>query len=556
MTSLSDWTPKSIQVLRGYSGQKFFGDLIAGITVGLGGIPLAMAFAISSGLKPENGMYCAVVAGLLGALLSGSKTQISGPTGAFVVVVAGIVATHGVDGLFHVTMIAGVLLLILGLSGLGSAIKYIPRPVVIGFTNGIAVLIASTQIRDFLGLRSGANAGDFTTRMISIFDGIGTITIPATLTATLCFLLLIALRMFAPKLPATILVLCCGTAAVWALKLPIETVQSKFGGIPAGLPKLIIPTFDVSKLSTLIGPAITVAMLGAIQSLMSAVVADKMTNDKHNPNVELVAQGVVNIVAPMFGGLPSTGALARTVTNIRAGAKTPWAGVIHALVLMGILLFATKASGAIPLSVLAAILLMTAYNMGEWHEIKNIFRMTNADVVVWAITFGLTVFADLTVAVQAGMALASLLYISRVTKTTTVSRVDDDYFDQGAHHVLHAQDLPAGVAIFRIHGPFLFGATDKIDAIEEQLESLPPVVVLRLRNMTAIDGTGVQALEELHRKVIASGRYVLMCGARPQPESTMRRYGVTDWLGEENMCPNIHSAVKRALEILQTTAAN
>lgn len=554
MAALAEWTPKSILALKDYNPKTFFADLLAGVTVGLVALPLAMAFAISSGLKPENGLYCAIVAGGLSALLSGSKTQISGPTGAFVVVVAGIVATHGVTGLFHVTLIAGVLLFLLGVTGLGSAVKFIPRPVVIGFTNGIAVLIASTQIKDFFGIKLDAVPGDFLDRMIALARASGTINPEAVLVSSVGLGVLILFRKFIPRVPGAIVVLFLGTLICWLLKLPIESIQTKFGGIPQGLPKLQLPKLEPARLPVLIGPALTVTMLGAIESLMSAVVADRMTKDKHNPNVELVAQGIANIFSPLFGGLPSTGAIARTATNIRAGAKTPWSGVIHALVLLIIISVAAPLASPIPLAILAAILMMTAYNMGEWHEIKNIFRMTRADIAVWAITFFLTVFADLTVAVQAGMMLAALLYISKVTRTTSVAKVDEEYLHQGVHHMLHAEDIPEGVAVFRIHGPFLFGATDKISAIEDQIDELPHVIVLRLRNMTAIDGTGVQALEELHTLLRESGRSVIFCGVRPQPEATMRKYGVTDWLGEENFCDNVRDALGRAAQIVELNA--
>ena len=334
------WLPKSILCLRDYSYDKFLRDLVAGTTVGLVALPLAMAFSIASGLTPQAGIYCAIVTGFLISLLGGSKTQIGGPTGAFVVVIAGIIAVHGVDGLFMCTVMAGVLLAILGLTGMGSAVKFIPRPIVIGFTNGIAVLIASTQIKDFFGLQIEKVPGEFLHRMAALAAHFRTLNYEATILAVATVAVLIVCRMISNRMPGAIVALLLGTAAVAIFKLPVETVGSRFGGIPSGLPHFAIPEFRADLILKLLGPALTVAMLGAIESLMSAVVADRMSNDRHNPNVELFGQGVANIISPLFGGLPATGAIARTATNIRSGAQTPVAGMIHALTLLCVILFA------------------------------------------------------------------------------------------------------------------------------------------------------------------------------------------------------------------------
>src|SRR3984957_10784501 len=369
------WLPASILCLRDYSLNKFLHDLIAGVTVGLVALPLAMAFAIASGLTPQAGIYCAVVTGFLISALGGSKTQIGGPTGAFVVVVAGIVAVHGIDGLYLCTLMAGVFLVILGATGLGTGVKFIPRPVVVGFTNGIAMIIASTQIKDFFGLRVEHVPGEFWARLETLATNFGTISYTETLLGIWALIVIIFCVRRLPKVPGYIVALFVGTALVWVLKLPVETIGTRFGGIPSGLPTLVIPAFHFSHLRPLIGPAITVAMLGAIESLMSAVVSDRMSGDKHNPNVELVAQGIANIVSPLFGGLPATGAIARTATNIRSGAKTPVAGIVHALTLLAILLFAAPMAKFIPLTVLSAILFVVAYNMGEWREIPELLKL-------------------------------------------------------------------------------------------------------------------------------------------------------------------------------------
>ena len=546
-----NWLPKSVLCLRTYDRHKFLLDLIAGVTVGLVALPLAMAFAIASGLTPQAGIYCAIVTGFLISALGGSKTQIGGPTGAFVVVVAGIVAVHGVDGLFMCTVMAGVLLVIMGLTGLGTAVKFIPRPVVIGFTNGIAVLIASTQIKDFFGLHLEKVPGVFWLRMEALARNFHTLSFEATTLAVLTLVTLIVCRSVSARIPGPIVALLLATAAVYVLKLPVETIGTRFGGIPSGLPHLQFPRFRSDLIHGLLGPAFTVAMLGAIESLMSAVVSDRMSNDRHNPNVELIGQGVANIFSPMFGGLPATGAIARTATNIRSGAQSPVAGMIHALTLLCILLFAAPLVSYVPMAALAGILMIVAYNMGEWREIPQLLKLTKTDISIWLVTFALTVFADLTVAVEAGMILAALLFISRVASTTTVSQVTDDYVEDGRVHILQDKDIPYYATIFRIHGPFLFGATDKISAVTENIHKLPPVVILRLRNMTALDATGLFAIEEVARQLHASKRTLILCGAREQPSQLIHQAEFAEVIGEENICENVQEALRRAEEVYE-----
>src|ERR1700726_1213692 len=494
---MSKWLPKSILCLQSYTKRLFVGDLMTGITVGFVALPLAMAFAIASGVPPQDGLYCAIVAGFVISALGGSKTQICGPTGGVVVVVFGIVARYGVDGLFMCTMMAGVILLILGATGLGTAVKFIPRPVVVGFTNGIAVIIASTQIKDFFGLKIDKVPGDFASRIVTLAHNFSTFSPVETSLAVSGLVVIILCMVFVKRVPGYIAALFLGTAAVVILKLPVATIGTRFGGIPSGFPTLKIPHFRLDLLRPLISPAITVAMLGAIESLMSAVVSDRMSEDKHNPTVELVAQGIANILSPLFGGLPATGAIARRATNIRSGAKTPVAGMIHALTLLVIVLFAAPLARFIPMTVLAAILLVVSYNMGEWREIPELLKLTPLEIGTWLVTFSLTVFADLTVAVEAGMILAALVYICKETNTTTVSQITDEYLREGSVHILQDKQFPVYITIFRIHGPFLFGATDKIDEVIDRLPHLPPIVILRLRNMTAIDATGLQALQNL-----------------------------------------------------------
>jgi SulP family sulfate permease len=549
------WLPKSVLCLRDYNLSKFSHDFIAGVTVGLVALPLAMSFAIASGLTPQAGIYCAIVTGFLISALGGSRTQIGGPTGAFVVVVAGIVAAHGVDGLFMCTMMAGMLLVVMGITGFGTAVKFIPRPVVIGFTNGIAVLIASTQVKDFFALQLVKVPGVFWLRVEALAKSFHTLSLTATLLAMGTVLAIVACRAISNRIPGPIIALMVATSVVVAFKLPVETIGTRFGGIPAGLPRLEIPRFRSDLIHGLLGPALTVAMLGAIESLMSAVVSDRMSCDRHNPNVELIGQGVANIVSPMFGGLPATGAIARTATSIRSGAQSPAAGMIHALTLLFILLFAAPLVSYVPMCALAGILMVVAYNMGEWSEIPQLLKLTNTDISIWLVTFALTVFADLTVAVEAGMILAALLFISRVAATTTVSQVTEDYIEDGRVHILQDKDIPYYATIFRIHGPFLFGATDKISVVTGKLHRLPPVVILRLRNMTALDATGMYAIEEVARQLHANKRTLILCGAREQPGKLIHQAEFQDLIGAENICENIQEALRRAEEVFERMEA-
>jgi SulP family sulfate permease len=541
--------PKSILAFRDYTSQMFMADVLAGITVGLVALPLAMAFGIASGVTPQAGLYTAVVAGFLISALGGSRTQIGGPTGAFVVIISGIVLRFGLSGLAMVTLMAGVLLLLMGLTGLGAAVRFIPRMVVIGFTNGIAILIASTQIKDFFGLKTGPVPSEFLPKiklLAAHFDSLNWAALGLGL-GTLAILLI--LPRFTKRIPASIvaLLICTGVSIVF--HLPVETIGSKFGGIPRGLPPFAWPDFHSEHFLPLIPSAFTVAILAALESMLSAVVADGMTGDRHNSNVELVAQGIANMVTPLFGGIPATGAIARTATNIRAGARSPVAGMVHAVTLLLILLVAAPLASYIPLATLAAVLFVVAYNMGEWREIGGIFQMDFTAISVWLVTFALTVFADLTVAVGIGLALAALLYIYRIAETTTVAPVTDEYIRDGLPHVLQGRILPTYVTVMRIHGPFLFGTTEKLVEETVNLDAFAPVVILRLRNMTAIDATGIHAIEVFAKRLHESGRTMLLCGAMQQPSKLLHGERFMDRVGRDNMLPNIQAALDRAKEV-------
>jgi SulP family sulfate permease len=441
------------------------------------------------------------------------------------------------------------MLILMGLTGLGSAVKFIPRPVTIGFTNGIALLIASTQIKDFLGLKTGEVPSAFLPRMMVLLESLRTVSWPAVAVSAATLAVVILLPRVTKRIPGSILAMLGCTIFVWLFGLPLETVGTKFGGIPSGFPNLALPTFKLDHVLPLLPSAMTVALLAGVESLLSAVVADSMSGTRHNSNVELVAQGVANLFSPLFGGIPATGAIARTATNIRAGARTPVAGVIHAATLLMVLVAAAPLARYVPLATLSAVLFVVAYNMGEWREIGTIMRLSKADIAVWAVTFALTVLADLTVAVEIGMVLAALLYIYRISQTTTVVPVTEEYIRDGRPHVLQDKPLPWYVAILRIHGPFLFGTTEKLAEATAALDAFPPVVIVRLRNMTALDATGLHALEVLAHRLRKSGRTLLLCGARDQPAAMLHRADFIEHVGSENILPHVEAALERAREV-------
>ncbi len=547
--NLQPWTPKLVECLRSYTRHDLLADSIAGVTVGLVSLPLAMAFGIASGVTPQAGIYTAIVGGFLAAVLGGSKIQVSGPTGAFVVIVAGIIAKLGLSGLLMVTMMAGVLLLILGFTGLGTAVRFVPRPIVIGFTNGIALLIASTQIKDFLGLRMKENPSEFFARLRALAENWWTLDWTAFGLGLGSLAVILLMPKLTSRVPGSIVALIGATTAVAIFKLPVETIGTKFGGIPSGLPSIEVPAFRADLILPLLPSALTVAILAALESLLSAVVGDSMIGDRHKSNVELVAQGVANIFSPLVGGIPVTGAIARTATNVRSGARTPVSAIIHAFTLLLIILVLSPLAKFIPLATLAAVLFVVAYNMGEWREIGGILKLDVAPRFVWVITLSLTLLADLTVAVEVGMGLAALLYIYRVSQTTTVSLVTPEYIEHGKRHILQHKVIPPYVSILRIHGPFLVGTTDQLDEETADLSKFGSVVVLRLRNMTAIDATGLHALEVLSGRLARAGKSLVLCGARLQPAELLKRGDFVAHIGAQNILPDVEAALERAEQI-------
>jgi sulfate permease, SulP family len=550
----SRWKPRLLDTIPQYSTSDLVPDLVAGVTVGLVALPLAMAFGIASGTTPQAGIYTAIIGGLLVSVFGGSRIQIGGPTGAFVVVVAAIITEHGISGLYMITMMAGVILLIMAFTGLGTAVKFIPRPIVIGFTNGIAVLIASTQIKDFFGLTMSEVPGEFIPRVRAYGAAMETID-PVTVALAVTSLAVIILTpRLLTRVPGQIVALLGATAAVALFTLPVDTVGSRFGGIPSGLPDVHMPIFRADLILPLLPAALTVAILAAVESLLSAVVGDNLSGDRHNSHAELVGQGLANVAVPLVGGIPVTGAIARTATNFKAGARTPVAGIVHSMTLLAVLLVAAPLASYVPMATLAAVLFVVAYNMGEWGEIPDILRLDYTEILVWLITFGLTVVADLTLAVEVGMALAALLYIHKVSQTTTVSTVTGEYIERGRAHILQDKPVPDYVSIVRIQGPFLFGTTENLSEETADVSKFAPVVVLRLRNMTAIDATGLHALEQLADRLKKSGRTLLLCGALPQPSQMLHRVEFVEHVGEDNILPHINAALERAAVVFSSSS--
>ena len=554
MSTETFFRPKLLETLKGYTSRDFVSDLIAGITVGIVALPLAMAFAIASGVKPEAGIFTAVVAGFLISAIGGSRVPIGAPTGAFVVIVYGIVAQYGLDNLYICTIMAGVILLIMGLTRMGTMIKFIPYPVTMGFTCGIAVLIFSTQIKDFMGLKVEKVPADFVEKLKVLGEHARTAHWPTIALATSSMLIIwFWPRRFARRVPGSIVALLFGTLLVVLFGLEkwgLETIGTRFGGIPQGLPRIHFPELSWENIQPLFRPATTIALLAAIESLLSAVVADGMIDDHHDSNQELIAQGAANIIGPLFGGIPATGAIARTATNVKNGGRTPVAGIVHALTLFAIILVAAPLAKFIPLATLSAVLVVVAYNMGEWRHFTRLNKWPKSDSAVFLTAFGLTVLLDLTVAVEIGMVLAAVLFIKRISETTQITAVDESTETEGSHHSLVGKEIPDGVLVYRVFGAFFFGAADKLETALRRVGQQPDVLILRMRKVLAMDATGLNALEDLHAKLRGKGKHLILSGPHTQPYIVMQRAGFIERLGAENVCPHIDAALARSRELL------
>jgi SulP family sulfate permease len=543
--------PKLLECLRGYSTKQFLADLTAGLTVGIVALPLAMAFAIASGVKPEAGIFTAVIAGFIISALGGSRVQIGGPTGAFIIIVYGILAKYGSNNLAICTIMAGFMLLVMGATKMGTMIKFIPYPVTVGFTSGIAVLIFCTQIKDFLGLQVDKVPAEFLEKMKVLGEHVSTVQWP-TAALAIASLLMIVLwpKAWARRVPGSIVALVLGTVAVMLFRMPTETIGTRFGGIPQGLPHLQWPELSWPNIQNLFQPALTIAILAAIESLLSAVVADGMIDDKHDSNQELMAQGIANIFCPLFGGIAATGAIARTATNIKNGGRSPVAGIVHSLTLLIILLVAAPMAKFIPLATLSAVLVVVAYNMGEWNHFTRLLKWPRGDAAVFLATFSLTVLVDLTVAVEVGMVLAAVLFIKRVSETTQIMAVDESTDTEGAHHSLVGKHVPDEVLVFRIFGAFFFGVADKLETALKRALQEPKILILRMRKVLAMDATGLNALEDLYEKLHRRNQHLILSGPHTQPFMMMETAGFLDQIGRENVCANIDAALERANEIL------
>ncbi|HNZ26900.1 MAG TPA: sulfate permease [Spirochaetota bacterium] len=549
------YTPKLITVFKeGYSFKTFTKDLSAGVIVGIVALPLSIAFAIASGVKPEQGLYTAIVAGIVISILSGSRVQIGGPTGAFIVMLYGIVQKYGYDGLAVAGMMAGILLVIMGIAGLGSVIKFIPYPVTVGFTTGIALIIFTTQIKDFLGLQIDKVPAEFINKIIAYSQNILTVNPYALLIGGVSIVIMILWKKVSLKIPGSLIAIIVSTLIVLIFKLPVDTIGSKFGSVPNMLPLPKFPHIDFKVLPELFQPALSIALLAGIESLLSAVVADGMTGGKHRSNMELIAQGAGNIVSPLFCGIPATGAIARTATNIKNGGTTPIAGIIHCVTLLLIMLFFGKLAALIPMPALSAILIMVAYNMSEIHIFVKIFKSTKSDVIVLLVTFLLTVILDLTVAIQVGVVLASLLFMYRMSNVSQVGKMIVDDENETDANSIKNKNVPAGVEVYEIYGSFFFGAAEKFKDQIKSIEKKPKILILRMRNVLMIDATGLTALETIIVDSQKQGIKVVLSGVRTQMFLVLQKSGLVKKLGEENVAANIDLALARANEILSEEA--
>jgi len=547
--------PKFFTTIQDYNREQLTRDVVAGVIVGIVALPLAIAFAIASGLTPERGLYTAIIAGFLISALGGSRVQIGGPTGAFVVIVAGIVQRFGVDGLLIATLMAGVILIVFGLIRLGAAIKFIPFPVTIGFTSGIALIIFSSQVKDLLGLEMGQVPAEFLAKWDAYARAFDSVNPWALIVAALAFTIIVLWPRIERRIPGPFVALLVTTALVQLFHLPVETIGGRFGEIHAGLPHPSVPQVTLALVGSLAGPAFTIALLGAIESLLSAVVADGMIGGRHRSNMELVAQGVANLASPLFGGMPATGAIARTATNVKNGGRTPVAGIVHAITLLLITLFFGRWAGLIPLATLAAILVVVAFHMSEWRTFVSEFRAPKSDVAVLLTTFLLTVLVDLTVAIEVGMVLAAFLFMRRMAEVTNIKVLTHEFEDptddfEHDPNAVQRRVVPEGVQVYEITGPFFFGAAEMFKDRVTRIAGKPKVLILRMRHVPAMDSTGLHALRDVVRRSRKEGSLVILSDVHAQPVVALERSGTYDELGEENIHGNIDDALNRAREHL------
>lgn len=554
-----DFHPKSLTCLKGYNKTTFMSDLMAGVIVGIVALPLAIAFAIASGVSPEKGIITAVIAGFIVSALGGSKVQIGGPTGAFIVIVYGVIQQYGISGLTVATIIAGVLLVLLGVFKLGTVIKFIPYPVVVGFTSGIAVTIFTTQMTDVFGLSFGGETvpGDFIGKWMLYFKHFNTVNWWNFIVSVTSVIIIAVTPKISKKIPGSLVAIILVTIGVWCLKSffgidSIDTIGDRFS-INSQLPKAEMPALNWEAIKNLFPVAVTIAALGAIESLLSATVADGMISDHHNSNTELIALGVANMVTPIFGGIPATGAIARTMTNINNGGRTPVAGMIHAVVLLLILLFLMPLARFIPMACLAGVLVVVSYNMSGWRSFTALLKNPRSDVIVLLITFFLTVIFDLTVAIAVGLLLACLLFIKRIMETTEITAIKEEIHVEDEAGIMHDESItiPAGVEVYEINGPYFFGVATQFEELMSEFRDKSKVRVIRMRKVPFIDSTGIHNLSNFCEMSFKNKIVVVLSGVNPQVHSALHKAGFYDLVGEKNICPNINVALSRAEEIMK-----
>lgn len=554
-----DFKPRLFSTLKNYSKETFMSDLMAGIIVGIVALPLAIAFGIASGVSPEKGIITAIIAGFIISLLGGSKVQIGGPTGAFIVIIYGIIQQYGEAGLIVATLMAGILLILLGVFKLGAIIKFIPYPIIVGFTSGIAVTIFTTQIADIFGLNFGGEKvpGDFIGKWMIYFRHFDTVNWWNAVVSILSIIIIAITPRFSKKIPGSLIAIIVVTIGVYVLKTyaginSIDTIGDRFT-IKSELPEAAIPTLNWEAIKDLFPVAITIAVLGAIESLLSATVADGVTGDKHDSNTELIAQGTANLITPLFGGIPATGAIARTMTNINNGGKTPVAGIIHAIVLLLILLFLMPLAQYIPMACLAGVLVIVSYNMSEWRTFKALLKNPKSDVTVLLITFFLTIIFDLTIAIEVGLVIACILFMRRVMETTEISVIKDEIDPNDELDIAVCEEhliIPAGVEVYEINGPYFFGIATKFEETMAQLGDRPKVRIIRMRKVPFIDSTGIHNLTSLCKMSQKEKITIVLSGVNEKVHETLEKSGFYELLGKQNICPNINVALDRAKEII------
>lgn len=541
------FVPKLWTVFKeGYTKEKFFADLSAGVIVGIVALPLAIAFAIASGVKPEQGLYTSIIAGLIVSLLGGSRVQIAGPTGAFIVIIYGIVQKYGMDGLMIATFMAGVILILMGVARLGTLLKFIPYPLIVGFTSGVAVIIFTSQIKDIFGLQIAELPADFVSKWIVYFQNFSAVNYNAMFVGGLSLFILLLWPKISHKIPAPLVVIIFVTVIVQIFDIKVDTIQSRFGAVPITLPAPQLPHITWEKITGVFSPAITIALLGAIESLLSAVVADGMIRSRHRSNMELVAQGVANIFSPIFGGIPATGAIARTATNVKNGAKTPVAGIVHAVVLLLIMLFFGKWAALIPIPTLSAILLIVSYNMSEWRSFKKLLKSPKSDIIILLVTFVLTVIVDLTVAIEVGVVLSALFFMRRMAEVSQVNAITKDIKDELDGKYENEQSdikMPEGVEIFEVFGSLFFGAVEQFTESLRSVEKKPKYLILELQHLLSIDATGLRALEDLESKLRKQKTKFILSGLHKQPLFAMVQSGLIDKIGEDYLFGSIPEAL-------------